>query len=129
MPFYAQGKDISRSSSHRDRVDPESLVNRGAQRLQPASVVPARALGNVGGRGRGGRRSSCVRAMQYVLELTWILFLRFLEEQEAKKVGVAEALAAHKGKLRIADELCKTAAQKVAEAGVQAQDCAKGLKS
>jgi type I restriction enzyme M protein len=30
------------------------------------------------------RRSNCAGALQYVPELTWILFLRILDEQEAK---------------------------------------------
>ena len=40
------------------------------------------------------RRSNCAGALQYVPELTWILFLRILDEQEAKDVERAEAVGA-----------------------------------
>src|ERR1700693_5008274 len=39
------------------------------------------------------RRSNCGSALQYVPELTWILFLRVLEEQEAIERDEAEALS------------------------------------
>jgi type I restriction enzyme M protein len=38
------------------------------------------------------RRSNCARALQYVPELTWILFLRILDEQETKEAERAGAL-------------------------------------
>ena len=38
------------------------------------------------------RRSNCGSALQYVPELTWILFLRVLDEQEAIEQEEAEAL-------------------------------------
>jgi len=38
------------------------------------------------------RRSNCVSALQYVPELTWILFLRILDTQEHKAREEAEAL-------------------------------------
>lgn len=38
------------------------------------------------------RRSNCAGAMQYVPELTWILFLRILDEREAHEAVEAEAL-------------------------------------
>ena len=38
------------------------------------------------------RRSNCASALQYVPELTWILFLRVLEEQEAIERDEADAL-------------------------------------
>jgi type I restriction enzyme M protein len=38
------------------------------------------------------RRSNCASALQYVPELTWILFLRILDAQEAKAREEAEAL-------------------------------------
>ena len=38
------------------------------------------------------RRSNCAGAMQYVPELTWILFLRILDEREAREVEEAEAV-------------------------------------
>ncbi|MHB9075666.1 MAG: class I SAM-dependent DNA methyltransferase [Desulfobaccales bacterium] len=41
------------------------------------------------------RRSNCAGAMQYVPELTWILFLRILDEREAKETEMAEAVGAN----------------------------------
>src|SRR6266851_497306 len=38
------------------------------------------------------RRSNCAGAMQYVPELTWILFLRILDEREARESEEADAL-------------------------------------
>jgi type I restriction enzyme M protein len=40
------------------------------------------------------RRSNCASALQYVPELTWILFLRILDAQEAKAQEQAEAVGA-----------------------------------
>ncbi len=40
------------------------------------------------------RRSNCAGALQYVPELTWILFLRILDEREAKEAEQAEAVGA-----------------------------------
>ncbi|MBD2088315.1 type I restriction-modification system subunit M N-terminal domain-containing protein [Microcoleus sp. FACHB-1515] len=38
------------------------------------------------------RRSNCAGALQYVPELTWILFLRILDEQEQQEAEHAEAV-------------------------------------
>jgi len=38
------------------------------------------------------RRSKCAGAMEYVPELTWMLFLRILDEQEAEEVEQAKAV-------------------------------------
>lgn len=38
------------------------------------------------------RRSNCASALQYVPELTWILFLRILDAQEARALEAAEAV-------------------------------------
>src|SRR5690349_12793057 len=38
------------------------------------------------------RRSNCASALQYVPELTWILFLRILDEQENRALEAAEAV-------------------------------------
>lgn len=38
------------------------------------------------------RRSNCAGAMQYVPELTWLLFLRILDEQEHGEAEMAEAV-------------------------------------
>src|SRR3989338_8923374 len=40
------------------------------------------------------RRSNCAGALQYVPELTWILFLRILDEREAREMEEAEAVGA-----------------------------------
>src|SRR5512143_1900758 len=40
------------------------------------------------------RRSNCAGAMQYVPELTWILFLRILDEREQREAEEAEAVGA-----------------------------------
>lgn len=40
------------------------------------------------------RRSNCASALQYVPELTWILFLRILDAQEARDAEQAEVLGA-----------------------------------
>lgn len=38
------------------------------------------------------RRSNCASALQYVPELTWILFLRILDAQEKRDREAAEAV-------------------------------------
>jgi type I restriction enzyme M protein len=40
------------------------------------------------------RRSNCAGALQYVPELTWLLFLRILDENEGREVEEAEAVGA-----------------------------------
>jgi len=40
------------------------------------------------------RRSNCASALQYVPELTWILFLRILDEQETRALEEAEVVGA-----------------------------------
>jgi type I restriction enzyme M protein len=40
------------------------------------------------------RRSNCAGALQYVPELTWILFLRILDEREIHEAETAEAVGA-----------------------------------
>ena len=40
------------------------------------------------------RRSNCAGALQYVPELTWILFLRILDERETREAEMAEAVGA-----------------------------------
>jgi type I restriction enzyme M protein len=40
------------------------------------------------------RRSNCAGALQYVPELTWILFLRILDEREQQEAEAAEAVGA-----------------------------------
>ncbi len=41
------------------------------------------------------RRSNCAGALQYVPELTWVLFLRILDETEAREAEEAEAVGAN----------------------------------
>ncbi len=41
------------------------------------------------------RRSNCAGAMQYVPELTWILFLRILDEREGQEAMRSEAVGQH----------------------------------
>ncbi|MGH7231250.1 MAG: N-6 DNA methylase, partial [Nitrospiraceae bacterium] len=41
------------------------------------------------------RRSNCAGALQYVPELTWILFLRILDERETREAEEAEAVGAN----------------------------------
>src|ERR1035437_1361231 len=41
------------------------------------------------------RRSNCASALQYVPELTWILFLRILDAQEARAREQAEVVGAN----------------------------------
>src|SRR5437867_1491633 len=38
------------------------------------------------------RRGNCAGAMQYVPELTWLLFLRILDEREQREAEVADAI-------------------------------------
>jgi len=40
------------------------------------------------------RRSNCAGALQYVPELTWILFLRILDDNESQQAEAAEAVGA-----------------------------------
>src|SRR5438128_6965544 len=40
------------------------------------------------------RRSNCAGALQYVPELTWILFLRILDEREQREAQEADAVSA-----------------------------------
>ena len=41
------------------------------------------------------RRSNCASALQYVPELTWMLFLRILDERETREAEEAAALGLH----------------------------------
>ncbi|MCX5965296.1 MAG: type I restriction-modification system subunit M N-terminal domain-containing protein [Cyanobacteria bacterium] len=40
------------------------------------------------------RRSNCAGALQYVPEITWMLFLRILDEQQLQEAEQAEAIGA-----------------------------------
>ena len=57
------------------------------------------------------RRSNCASALQYVPELTWILFLRILDAQEARAAESAEAVGKlHSPALRAPYRWCDWAA-------------------
>lgn len=43
------------------------------------------------------RRSNCAGALQYVPELTWILFLRILDERETREAEQAEGSESNSG--------------------------------
>ena len=62
--------------------------NNGGQRLaSPQSVNAAvKSICDI------MRRSNCAGALQYVPELTWILFLRILDERETHEAEMAEAV-------------------------------------
>jgi len=66
-----------------------SEISRNGKRLTtPQSVNGAvKAICDV------MRRSNCAGALQYVPELTWILFLRILDERETREAEAAEAVS------------------------------------
>jgi type I restriction enzyme M protein len=77
-------------SSQKERRPRNGSPNGNARRLAtPQSVNSAiKSICDV------MRRSNCAGAMQYVPELTWILFLRILDEREAREAEAAEAVGA-----------------------------------
>jgi type I restriction enzyme M protein len=61
---------------------------RGKKLASPQSVNSAvKAICDI------RRRSNCAGALQYVPELTWILFLRILDERETREAEEAPAVA------------------------------------
>jgi len=65
--------------------------------LEAAKALPAaflRDVFNAQDAGQNMRRSNCAGAMQYVPELTWILFLRILDERETQEAEAAEIVGA-----------------------------------
>src|SRR5437867_8211517 len=63
--------------------------NHGKTLVSPQSVNAAvKAICDI------MRRSNCAGALQYVPELTWILFLRILDERETHEAERAEAVGA-----------------------------------
>src|SRR5256712_10965492 len=86
---------LGRSCS-RSRAREESSVARGAPRngngkrlaTQQSVNAAVKAICDI------MRRSNCAGALQYVPELTWILFLRILDEREAREADRARPVAA-----------------------------------
>lgn len=66
---------------------------REANKKQPKAIASTQSLSSyVKAICDVMRRSNCASALQYVPELTWILFLRILDAQEQKEREEAEAL-------------------------------------
>ena len=47
------------------------------------------------------RRSNCAGALQYVPELTWVLFLRILDERERREAEAADAVGVSRSALSL----------------------------
>ncbi|MEO0080732.1 MAG: N-6 DNA methylase [candidate division WOR-3 bacterium] len=72
----------------RSPLNPKSKTQNPKLLASPASVNSAvKSICDI------MRRSNCAGAMQYVPELTWILFLRILDEREQREAIEAEALS------------------------------------
>ena len=71
-------------------TSPKGKVNGDGKRLVTQQSVNAavKAICDI------MRRSNCAGALQYVPELTWILFLRILDERETREAEEAEAVGA-----------------------------------
>src|SRR2546423_9551661 len=68
-------------------------VNENTKRKKPKDIVGTRSLSAfVKSICDIMRRSNCASALQYVPELTWILFLRILDSQEKRDREAAEAV-------------------------------------
>src|SRR5262245_64987458 len=68
-------------------------TKRKAKTRQPKGIIGARSLTTfVKSICDILRRSNCASALQYVPELTWILFLRILDAQEKRDRDAAEAV-------------------------------------
>ncbi len=71
------------------------MVRKKATGKQPKAIASTQSLSSfVKSICDVMRRSNCASALQYVPELTWILFLRILDAQEAKAREAAEVLGA-----------------------------------
>lgn len=71
------------------------MVRKKATNKQPKAIASTQSLSSfVKSICDVMRRSNCASALQYVPELTWILFLRILDAQEAKAREEAEVLGA-----------------------------------
>ena len=71
------------------------MTRKSSRKKQPKAIASAQSLSAfVKSICDIMRRSNCASALQYVPELTWILFLRILDAQEEKTKGEAEAVGA-----------------------------------
>lgn len=71
------------------------MARKKATGIQPKAIASTQSLSSfVKSICDVMRRSNCASALQYVPELTWILFLRILDAQEAKAHEEAEVLGA-----------------------------------
>ena len=71
------------------------MTRKSSRKKQPKAIASAQSLSAfVKSICDIMRRSNCASALQYVPELTWILFLRILDAQEEKAKGEAEAVGA-----------------------------------
>lgn len=71
------------------------MARKTIQKKQPKAIASTQSLSSfVKSICDIMRRSNCASALQYVPELTWILFLRILDAQEEKAKGEAEAVGA-----------------------------------
>src|SRR5205814_8843627 len=67
--------------------------NRNQKKRTPKTIAGVRSLSSfVKSICDIMRRSNCASALQYVPELTWILFLRILDAQEKRDREAAEAV-------------------------------------
>jgi type I restriction enzyme M protein len=71
------------------------MTRKSSRKKQPKAIASTQSLSSfVKSICDIMRRSNCASALQYVPELTWILFLRILDAQEEKAKGEAEAVGA-----------------------------------
>ena len=71
------------------------MAKKTRQKKQPKSIGSTQSLSSfVKAICDVMRRSNCASALQYVPELTWILFLRILDDQESKAKEEADAVGA-----------------------------------
>src|ERR1700749_4221689 len=72
------------------------MARRKKTNKAPKAIASTQSLSAfVKGMGDIMRRSNCASALQYVPELTWILFLRILDAQEARDQEKAEVVGAN----------------------------------
>ncbi len=71
------------------------MTRKASRKKQPKAIASTQSLSSfVKSICDIMRRSNCASALQYVPELTWILFLRILDAQEEKARDEAEAVGA-----------------------------------
>jgi type I restriction enzyme M protein len=75
------------------KSQPDNTIKTAKKGKSPKSIATTQSLSSfVKAICDVMRRSNCASALQYVPELTWILFLRILDAQEQKAREEAEAL-------------------------------------